>query len=73
MGWQIVKTILPGGTHSDGLRRVSQDGNLPSYSSVMIFCPELENGIVVLSNSFMMEATGNLANTILKEIEPAMP
>jgi serine-type D-Ala-D-Ala carboxypeptidase/endopeptidase len=72
MGWQIVKT-LPSVSHDDGLRRISQDGNLPSYSSVVIFCPELETGIVVLSNSFMMEPAGNLANAILKEIEPAMP
>jgi serine-type D-Ala-D-Ala carboxypeptidase/endopeptidase len=72
MGWQIVK-MLPSVSDGDGLRRVSQDGNLPSYSSVVIFCPELETGIVVLSNSFMMEPAGNLANAILQGIEPAMP
>lgn len=73
MGWQTVKTHVPGVLHSDGLRRISQDGNLPSYSSVVIFCPELETGIIVLSNSYMMDPASTLANAILKQIDPAMP
>jgi CubicO group peptidase (beta-lactamase class C family) len=66
MGWQTIKT-------KDGLRRIFQDGNLHSYSSVMIFCPELGAGIVVLSNSFMMKQAGDLSNAIIQEVEPGMP
>jgi D-alanyl-D-alanine-carboxypeptidase/D-alanyl-D-alanine-endopeptidase len=66
MGWQIIRA-------NDGRRRFSQDGNLPSYSSVIIFCPELRTGIVVLSNAFMMKQAGELANAILSEVEIGIP
>jgi D-alanyl-D-alanine-carboxypeptidase/D-alanyl-D-alanine-endopeptidase len=66
LGWQIIKM-------QGGKRRISQDGNLPGYSSVIVFCPEIQTGIVILTNSFMIDKIGDLANAILKAINPGMP
>jgi len=66
LGWQIVKK-------ENGLRRISQDGNLPNGSSVIIFCPELKTGIVILSNTFLPDAASKMADNILKQVEQRMP
>lgn len=66
LGWQIVK-------NKNGLHKIFQDGNLANNSSVIILCPELKSGIVVLSNVYMPDAVSKLANDILKQVESRIP
>ncbi len=66
LGWQIVTT-------SNGLHRVSQDGNLANCSSVIIFCPELQAGIVILTNSNAPDPVSAMAQAILQQLVPGMP
>lgn len=61
LGWQVV-------TEKKGNRRISQDGNLPNYSSAILFSPEQKTGIVVLSNSFMIDQVGEVTNTIFNSL-----
>jgi len=65
LGWQITK-------NEKGFRRISQDGNLANCSSEIIFSPELKIGVVILSNSYLPDGVSNMANEILKQVEPAI-
>lgn len=65
LGWQII--------NNNGLRKITQDGNLANCSCVIIFCPELKIGIVVLSNAQVSDAASTLANNISKQLEPRIP
>lgn len=68
LNWQILRTPVG--------RDVFQDGNVPGYHSMCVFCPELHVGIIVLTNE-QVGATpaplSPLVDRILKAVDPRFP
>lgn len=68
LGWQIMTV--------SGRRVVFQDGNVPGYHSICVFYPELNLGIVVLSNEEFKPTPTRLSplvNQILQTLDPRAP
>lgn len=65
LNWQILR--------SSGQRYFFQDGYVPGLHSMCVFCPELNLGIIVLSNEEVRSTASRLSpmiNQILKAIDP---
>ncbi|MBD2751599.1 serine hydrolase domain-containing protein [Spirosoma validum] len=64
LNWQIL--------HSSGYRAIWQDGNIPGFSSLCVNYPELNMGIVILSNECDRSTASRitaLANQIAKAVD----
>jgi D-alanyl-D-alanine-carboxypeptidase/D-alanyl-D-alanine-endopeptidase len=64
LNWQILE--------SDGRRLIWQEGNLPGYTSYLLFQPELNIGIVVLTNESGRSSSRRIAamaNTFLETLD----
>ncbi len=67
LNWQIL--------NSSGRRNIFQDGYVPGFHSMCVLCPELNLGIVVLSNEEVRSTPTQLSpliDRILKAIDPRM-
>jgi CubicO group peptidase (beta-lactamase class C family) len=65
LNWQILE--------SGGRRLIWQEGNLPGYTSYLLFEPELDVGIVVLTNESGRSSSrriSTMCNTILTSLDP---
>jgi len=68
LNWQILK--------SSGRRNIFQDGNVPGFHSMCVLYPELNLGIIVLTNEEVRPMPAQLSpliNQILKAIDPRAP
>jgi serine-type D-Ala-D-Ala carboxypeptidase/endopeptidase len=64
--WQMLRA-------ASGVRRIFQDGNVPGYSVLCVIQPELDLGIVILSNELdpsTPRRVGALADAILTGLDP---
>jgi CubicO group peptidase (beta-lactamase class C family) len=64
LNWQILE--------NDGRRLIWQEGNLPGYTSYLLFEPELGIGIVMLTNESGRSSShriSTMCNTILKALD----
>lgn len=64
LNWQMVR--------SDGRRVIFQDGAVPGFASLCVLQPELNLGIVILSNELgpvTMDGLSTMANQILRDID----
>jgi CubicO group peptidase (beta-lactamase class C family) len=65
LNWQII--------HLPGQRRIFQDGNVPGFHSMFVLYPELQIGIIVLTNEEVGSESASLTpmvDRILKAIDP---
>ena len=65
LNWQILTTA--------SRRNIFQDGNVPGHHSMCALCPELNLGIIILSNEAIRSRPAQLSpliNQILKSLDP---
>jgi CubicO group peptidase (beta-lactamase class C family) len=64
LSWHVLES-------KDGVRRISSDGTVPGFSTRIVFYPDLDIGVVLLTNQLdwsILALTEQLANQILETL-----